>query len=121
MPSYLRVCMIQFLKDAQKELEHVVWPTRAETKKYFTIVVAMISVCTVVLFLFGSSLTNLLFSIRAVVTPLRPPVVQNSNSASDEFLRNISVSGATTRESSGSGSLPATSTGSAPLVSPNQK
>jgi preprotein translocase SecE subunit len=31
--------MLQFFKDSVRELKHVVWPTREETKNYFIIVV----------------------------------------------------------------------------------
>lgn len=31
--------MIKFFKDSARELKHVVWPTKAETTKYFIVVV----------------------------------------------------------------------------------
>jgi len=34
--------MIQFLKDSFREMKHVVWPTKEETKKYFMIVVILL-------------------------------------------------------------------------------
>lgn len=43
--------MKQFFTEAIKEFEHVAWPTNAETKKYFTIVVSMIVVMAVAFFL----------------------------------------------------------------------
>ncbi len=49
--------MIQFFKDSVRELKHVVWPTREETKTYFNVVL-------VVLILFGLYLfiANTVFS-----------------------------------------------------------
>jgi preprotein translocase subunit SecE len=42
--------MLQFFKDSTRELKHVVWPTRQETKNYFVLVL-------VILILFGLYLT----------------------------------------------------------------
>ncbi len=34
--------MVQFFKNSFRELKHVVWPTREETKKFFVIVLAIL-------------------------------------------------------------------------------
>ena len=34
--------MYKFINESVRELSHVVWPTRKETKKYFTIVVTVL-------------------------------------------------------------------------------
>ncbi|MBT3726333.1 preprotein translocase subunit SecE [bacterium] len=34
--------MIQFFKDSVRELKHVVWPTRAETKAHFIVVLVIL-------------------------------------------------------------------------------
>jgi len=34
--------MIKFFKDSFREISHVVWPTKAETKKYFFIVLTVL-------------------------------------------------------------------------------
>jgi len=54
---YVFIGMIKFFKDSWREIKHVVWPTREETKKYFLIVV-------LVLILFGLYLfiANYIFS-----------------------------------------------------------
>jgi preprotein translocase SecE subunit len=46
--------MISFIKSAIQEIDHVVWPTEKETRKYFSIVTIMIGVSIVVLFTFGT-------------------------------------------------------------------
>lgn len=45
--------MITFLKDSIREIKHVVWPTKAETKKYFLIVISVL--VTFGLYLFAAS------------------------------------------------------------------
>ncbi len=97
--------MKNFLKESLQEFDHVVWPTKAETKKYFTIVVSMITICALVLFVFGSAVTNALFAVRGVVTPARvyQPTTE-SNAQADQILKNLK---ARTEAHSG-----ATSTGS---------
>lgn len=35
--------MIQFFKNSFRELRHVVWPTTAETRKYFFVVVGVLT------------------------------------------------------------------------------
>lgn len=75
--------MISFIKAAIREIDHVVWPTSAETRKYFTIVTIMIAVSTVILFTFGSLVSKGMFAIRSV-TP--HDVSTNVNDASIEDI-----------------------------------
>lgn len=46
--------MIKFIKDSFRELKHVVWPTRDDTKKYFLIVLSFIVVFGLYLFVFSN-------------------------------------------------------------------
>lgn len=34
--------MIKFFKDSFREIRHVVWPTKEETKKYFLIIIVVL-------------------------------------------------------------------------------
>jgi preprotein translocase SecE subunit len=61
--------MKKFFSEAIKEFEHVSWPTDAETKKYFTVVVSMIIVLTIVLFIIQSIFSAGLWSLRDTVNP----------------------------------------------------
>ena len=107
--------MKKFIRESLQEFDHVVWPTGAETKKYFMVVVSMISICALVLFIFGSAVTNALFAVRTVVAPAQ---VATAPAASDENTKKIlnrlkSLSGATNTGSTSSGSVHSlTTTGS---------
>jgi len=39
---FLKNIMTNFIKDSVRELKHVVWPTRAETKAYFVTVLVVL-------------------------------------------------------------------------------
>lgn len=45
--------MFKFLRDAKSEIEHVVWPTPKETKKYMYYNIAVIVVVSVFLMILG--------------------------------------------------------------------
>jgi preprotein translocase SecE subunit len=51
---------MNFIKNALRELKHVVWPTREETKKYFIVVLAVLIAFGLFLFVFGSLFGNTL-------------------------------------------------------------
>lgn len=59
--------MFKFLRDAQSELEHVVWPTPNETKKYMTYNVIVIVVLTVFLMILGYLIQSGLVSLRTLL------------------------------------------------------
>ena len=61
--------MKNFFSEAIKEFEHVSWPTNAETKKYFTIVISMIVALTIVLFIVSTALSAGLWGVRDIVNP----------------------------------------------------
>jgi preprotein translocase SecE subunit len=48
--------MSNFLKDAMSELEHVVWPTGAESKKYMIYTVGVIIIMAALLAVIGYAL-----------------------------------------------------------------
>lgn len=62
---------MSFIKESMKEFDHIVWPTPAETKKYFVTVVSMIAVLTVFLFVVGTLFSAGLFAIKRQVTPVQ--------------------------------------------------
>ena len=64
--------MLKFLRESIKEFDHVVWPTRAETKKYLSIVLSIIVSLTVILFALGSVFAASLSTLRDVTAPIRP-------------------------------------------------
>lgn len=59
--------MIQFFKDSIREMKHVVWPTKQETKKYFFIVVVLLILFWLYLFLFSTLFTNVIFSLKDLI------------------------------------------------------
>jgi preprotein translocase SecE subunit len=103
--------MFTFIREAIQEIKHVVWPTQAETRKYFTIVTAMIISATVILSLVGLGLTTGMFAIRsvtphAVTAPVADSQAQERASKIIKQLGNKSNSGSLTatgaKNSSGS-------------------
>ena len=53
-----------------KEFDHIVWPTPAETQKYFITVVSMITILTVFLFVVGSLFSQGLFAAKKQLVPV---------------------------------------------------
>jgi preprotein translocase SecE subunit len=56
--------MANFLKESLAELEHVVWPTHLETKKFFQVVVTIIVLMTIFTYSLTLIFGNSLFAIR---------------------------------------------------------
>lgn len=56
--------MITFLKDSLRELKHVVWPTRAEAKKFFIVVVTVLVLFGIYLFVTGTAFSEVLFYLK---------------------------------------------------------
>jgi len=92
--------MKNFLAEAVKEFEHVSWPTNAETKKYFTVVVSMIVVLTVLLFIFSTALSAGLWGVREAVNPNGTLAPASTSTTEPSTLPDLSKSL--------SGALPAT-------------
>ena len=58
--------MFKFLKESVREFQHVVWPTHAETKKYFTVVVILLVLFGLYLFIANTAFAELLQALRDV-------------------------------------------------------
>jgi preprotein translocase SecE subunit len=58
--------MFKFFKDSVREFKHVVWPTHAETKRYFTTVVVLLVLFGLYLFVASSVFAELLQALRDV-------------------------------------------------------
>jgi preprotein translocase SecE subunit len=72
--------MLRFFRESIKEFDHVVWPTKAETVRYFGIVISVIAVLTVFLFILGTTFSASLFTLRSSIVPTKLP---ESSSSSD--------------------------------------
>jgi len=55
--------MITFIKDSFRELKHVVWPTREETKKYFIMVLTSLIIFGLYLFIANTIFSELILNI----------------------------------------------------------
>ena len=71
---------MSFIKESIKEFDHIVWPTSLETKKYFVIVVSMITVLTIFLFIVGTAFSAALFAAKKQIVPAST-VTSSSSSA----------------------------------------
>lgn len=49
-----------------RELKHVVWPTRKETQKYFSLVLLILVLFGVYLFVFSNIFSELVFGLRDI-------------------------------------------------------
>jgi preprotein translocase subunit SecE len=56
--------MLQFIKNALSELEHVVWPTPTETRKYMNYTVGVIITLAILLAILGYSISQSLIFTR---------------------------------------------------------
>jgi preprotein translocase SecE subunit len=55
--------MITFVKDSIRELKHVVWPTREETKAYFTMVLVTLILFGLYLFIANTVFSELILNV----------------------------------------------------------
>jgi preprotein translocase SecE subunit len=76
--------MFKFFRDAQSELEHVVWPTPNETKKYMTYNIIVIIVVTTLLMVLGYLIQSGLVAIRGQFDHELPTI---ETTASDTVTR----------------------------------
>ena len=60
--------MLQFIKDSVRELKHVVWPTRQETKKYFLIVVSILILFWIYLFIASTIFSEAIIYLKNLVS-----------------------------------------------------
>ncbi len=98
--------MSNFITEANTELEHVVWPTPAENKKYMIYTVGVIVVLAIFLAVLGYSVTNGLklardqFPHDAPATATVSGEDTMSKAELDKLLKNIKVSTGTTASGS---------------------
>lgn len=89
--------MFNFITEANTELEHVVWPTPAENKKYMIYNVGVIIVLTIFLAILGYGVTNGLRLARDQfphdVAPISTVSGEDTMSQAelDKLLQNIQV------------------------------
>lgn len=57
---------MKFIKDSIRELKHVVWPTRAETKKYFITIIVFIIFFGLYLFIFNNLFSAFILLLKDV-------------------------------------------------------
>jgi len=56
--------MINFIKESVRDFKHVVWPTREETYKYFTIVLTVLIIFWLYLFIANTAFSEILFKLK---------------------------------------------------------
>lgn len=101
--------MSNFITEASTELEHVVWPTPAENKKYMMYTVGVIVVIGIFLAVLGYGITNGLklardqFPHDAIVTQAVSGEDTMSQADLDKLLQNIQVQTGTTASGSNTG------------------
>lgn len=59
--------MITFFKQSFRELRHVVWPTKNETKKYFLIVVSVLVLFWAYLFIASNLFSSAMFYFKDLI------------------------------------------------------
>ncbi len=112
--------MIQFIKDALTELEHIVWPTPNESKNYMLYTVGTIVVLGIFLAVAGYLLRTGLVFTRAQFphTPLSNQTVSGEATGAQDDVQNIldkiGIDNQSTEVTLSTGSLaPDTATGTA--------
>ncbi len=55
--------MIAFIKGSVRELKHVVWPTREETKKYFMMVLVTLILFGIYLFIANTIFSEVILKV----------------------------------------------------------
>ena len=93
--------MSNFIKEASAELEHVVWPTPVENKKYMIYTIGVIVVIGIFLAVLGFVITNWLIFTRAQFPHNAiVPTVSGDDTVNredlDKILENIKVKADTT-------------------------
>ncbi len=59
--------MIRFIKGAIREFRHVVWPTRKETQKYFSLVLAILAAFWIYLFIASNIFSEIIFGLKSIL------------------------------------------------------
>ena len=94
--------MFKFLKESVREFKHVVWPTHAETKNYFIIVVVLLVLFGLYLFVANTVFAELLQTLRDVFSSSTPSI---SPEISVENIETITSSGETILVETNTGAL----------------
>lgn len=108
--------MIKFIKHAFSELEHVVWPTPEESKKYMIYTVGVIIVMATLLAILGYGIRAGLVSVRGQFdhVPLTDSAVSGEDLATEADLKKLqaefakkkaALSGATVNVTTSSGQV----------------
>ncbi len=58
---------MDFIKNSFRELKHVVWPTREETKKYFLVVISVLVLFGIYLFIASTIFSEILYYLKNLV------------------------------------------------------
>lgn len=64
--------IFKFFRDSAAELEHVAWPSPAETKRYFAVTVGLMAAIGVILFFALSLFSSTLFWAKDQINPAVP-------------------------------------------------
>lgn len=59
--------MLKFFKDSFREIKHVVWPTKQETKKYFLIIVVFLIIFWLYVFAASSLFSEVILYLRNIL------------------------------------------------------
>lgn len=59
--------MLQFFKGSIRELKHVVWPTREETKNFFIVVLAILILFGIYLFIADTAFSQALLFLNELI------------------------------------------------------
>lgn len=85
--------MLTSIKNAFSELEHVVWPTETESKKYMLYTVGIIIILSLFLAIIGYFLSGSLSGVRGQFseyhTPITSPSVSGEDLATEADLQNL--------------------------------
>lgn len=60
--------MIQFIKDSFRELSHVVWPTREETRNFFLVVLVILIAFWLYLFFASTLFSEAMLYVKWLVS-----------------------------------------------------
>ncbi len=62
-----KIYIMNFISSSVRELKHVVWPTKDETKKYFFTVLLTLILFGLYIFVTGAIFEELLFALKDLV------------------------------------------------------
>ncbi len=78
--------MLQFIKDAVRELRHVVWPTKKETQKFFWLTLLLLIVFGIYLFVFSQIFSETLFALKEIFWTWQSTSTPADINVSDIFI-----------------------------------